>query len=934
MTKKIFFLFFLLLTTPYILDAYYFGKNKIQTRSYDFKIVESQHFRIFFYSGGEELFKFAVPVLEEAYEEYKSVFGIDFDNKIPVIIYNSPKHFQETNVIPQLIEEGVGGFTEIFKSRVVVPFTGSYREFRHVLRHELVHVFQYRIIMGKLRSSLITATVFRIPLWVMEGMAEYLSLGWSRDAESYIRDLAINNKLPSVEELGYYGGYIVYKEGQLIYKYVAENYGEEKVGEFFNILVFRRSLDEAIKKCFGITLEEFDKRFEEYVKKNYYPLFKEFDSPSGLKEITFHNKDASYMNVAPALSSDGSRVAFITDRSGRTNIVLYSAVSGRKLKTLVKGAKTPDFENLHMLRPGVNFSVDAKRIVFSAQSGSGDRIYIVNTENGRVEKSIKLDVDAIYTPVFSPSGKFIAFVGIKNSRSDIYIYDLESDTTIQLTNDPFDDRDPYFTDDGENVLFVSDRVLRHKNDTVFIFGSYAIFKINLKDRSIERLTPYARELKNPRLIQDTLLYFIRDYRGALNVFEYNIKTEKLYIVTRFISEVKDFDIAPKTNRMALSILWDGGYDIYIYSLTDTKEVKSIQWDESPPMLVKISLLESQKKYSPSFSLDWVNGYAEYMYPYGFSGLMALGLSDELGDHEITVITDLYQDILNSQFEITYSYLPRRTDYIFSIYQYWDFYYISDFEAYLNKNLGVEALLSYPLSRFRRFEFGLNFENQERHFLVEDIFGNFYEIPSLRETKNFLGVYLAHVFDNVLYSYYSDPLDGTRYYIGATKSVFLSTDLTIGVLDFRHYIRLAKRYVWANRFTAKYSTGRDSIVFTMGGPYDLRGYEYGELMGNKSILFSSELRVPFIDKIKIAFPLPLEIGGIRGVVFLDVGNAWSGGMKLQPFDKFPRLKDLKGDVGAGIRLELGFAKLKIDWAKKTNFVSVYDHTWQISLGRDF
>ena len=37
--------------------------------------------------------------------------------------------------------EGVGGVTELFKNRMVIPYNGSLKELKHVIYHELVHVF-------------------------------------------------------------------------------------------------------------------------------------------------------------------------------------------------------------------------------------------------------------------------------------------------------------------------------------------------------------------------------------------------------------------------------------------------------------------------------------------------------------------------------------------------------------------------------------------------------------------------------------------------------------------------------------------------------------------------------------------------------------------------------------------------------------------------
>ena len=128
-----------------ILFSQYFGQNKIQYKDFDFSVVRTQHFNIYFDKGGEELAAFAEEVLEDGYVLLSEDLGIEIDFTIPVILYNSPNDFAQTNITMSLIEEGVGGFTEILKNRMVIPYTGDYEEFRHVLVHELTHVFQFAV---------------------------------------------------------------------------------------------------------------------------------------------------------------------------------------------------------------------------------------------------------------------------------------------------------------------------------------------------------------------------------------------------------------------------------------------------------------------------------------------------------------------------------------------------------------------------------------------------------------------------------------------------------------------------------------------------------------------------------------------------------------------------------------------------------------------
>ena len=117
----------------------YFGKNKVRYKHFEWKYIKSSHFDIYFYEDAIETAKFTATVMESSYVEISNELNYRLSEPVPIFVYNSHNDFQQTNIISSLIPEGVGGFTEAFKNRVVIPFNGSYEEFRHVLHHELTH---------------------------------------------------------------------------------------------------------------------------------------------------------------------------------------------------------------------------------------------------------------------------------------------------------------------------------------------------------------------------------------------------------------------------------------------------------------------------------------------------------------------------------------------------------------------------------------------------------------------------------------------------------------------------------------------------------------------------------------------------------------------------------------------------------------------------
>jgi hypothetical protein len=401
-----------------LLSQYYFGQNKIQYEQFDWLMKETEHFEIYYYKSGEVLVPFAEDVLEESYNRLKVRFGYrekKNEEKIPVLIYKSHPDFEGTNVILERIPESVGGFTEIFKNRIVLPFNGSYSDFRHVLYHELVHVFQYRILFGGGMGALQRAATLNIPLWFIEGMAEFESMGWDESAESFIRDAVLNNRLYPIPILNYAGGYVVYKEGQSILHYIKDKYGDEKIGELMNKIKVTGSLTGAIKTVLGIDEDKLSEEWIESLKEEYWPLV-------GIKEdvmdiaipIVTHKEFRNIYNYTPAISPSGNKIVYYTDRTEEVQIRVVSAINSEDLGLLIKGGRSPKFESLHLMDGHIDFSPDGQFIVFAALEKGKDVLYLYDLKERKIKDRLEFPLDRIKWPEWSPDGSKIAFMGLKN----------------------------------------------------------------------------------------------------------------------------------------------------------------------------------------------------------------------------------------------------------------------------------------------------------------------------------------------------------------------------------------------------------------------------------------------------------------------------------------------------------------------------------------
>src|SRR6185295_15871424 len=205
-----------------------FGRNAVQYQTFHFKILRTQHFDVYFYEAEADAAAQAARMAERWYERISTVLRHQLSSRQPLVLYSDHPDFEQTNVLGEQPGEGTGGVTESLKRRIILPMGASLAETDHVVGHELVHAFQYDI-TGVGRGSLATG-LNRVPLWFIEGMAEYLSIGnVDPNTTMWMRDAVRRGELPSLRDLEN-PRYFPYRWGQSFWAYLGGTYGDDIVG--------------------------------------------------------------------------------------------------------------------------------------------------------------------------------------------------------------------------------------------------------------------------------------------------------------------------------------------------------------------------------------------------------------------------------------------------------------------------------------------------------------------------------------------------------------------------------------------------------------------------------------------------------------------------------------------------------------------------------
>ncbi len=904
----------------------YFGKNAIHYNNFDWHIYTTEHFEIYYYPEIEPQLERMAGYAESAYQQISSELKHDLAFKVPLILFKTSSEFQQQNVIPGAAQEGVGAFAEPTRDRVLMPLDSPPDLMYRLVVHELTHIFEFDIIP----ASLIRRSM---PLWVNEGLSDYMTGIWRPIDLMTVRDAAVSDIVPKMSELEGYGGFsnprLIYNLGHAVFEFIESRWGKEGLRQY--LFSLRKSVigggEDAYEEAFKMKPEDFDQQFERYLKERFKP-FRDKERPADYgRNLAPNPEKTSYSNalsVEPSPSGDLLAVYTGNRKDREYDIVLLSAKDGSVVRNLTQGFDK-DFGYEYLVTPGdrwnsvswMSWSPKGDRIAYFARR-ENDRVLILqNVVTRRIEQRIPIStVDDPESPTISPDGRNVVFAGLQGAVGDIFQVNLETDEITNLTKDSFADSGPTYAPDGKAILYVAR-----------ISGNEKLFRLDLATGKKTQITFGTHDDGQAKFLDANTVVFpstatdpaqaitpeVARNGNIYNLWTLNLETGELRQWTDAVGGnyspvvVHEGDTA---TRVAFITYYKGEYGL---NILERKEpiVKAATADFGAPGPIidfqapmTHTLVAENKKKKGTFEKMFLDGRPPVNVGVTSGGDVFGGsqvsFSDVLGDKQFNLFVasvSQYRTLSGS-----YVNLARRFQYALQGYSQTQFFYgllggvfydpalspiISRDLAVATRTIrGGTAFGIWPFDRYRRVEVfgGINqyeesyndpgLEQYSQQY-QQDVYGR-----NLFRNGTTIPVGLSFIQETTVFREFG-PLAGNTMrlaYEYAPSAGSLLGRQTADV-DLRYYQRLGGSGLLALRGRGFKSWGDAPDFIYFGGNSEMRGYNYLEFLGQNAAFLNAELRFPLIE----AMLTPLGVlGGIRGVFFANMGGANFEGQSFKWF----------------------------------------------------
>lgn len=911
----------------------YYGKNRVKYDKFNWSIYTTDHFEIFYYPELEPHLQRIAGYAESAYQHVSSELKHDLAFRIPLILYKTQSEFQQQNISGDELPEGVLAFAEPGRDRMVLPIDEPPDQLYHTITHELTHVFEFDIIPRGLVSS-------GLPLWVDEGLADYMAGGWNPLDLMQVRDAAISDNVPhmSVLETEPLSGRLPYSMGHATFEFIQSRWGMEGLRQF--LFSLRKSVigggESAYEEALKLKPDEFDDAFERYLKDRFKP-FRDKELPSdygkNLAPKRGHTPFVTVVSIEPSPTGDLIAAVAGNRKDQELDIILVSTKDGQVVRNLTSGFdKNRGFEYIATagglrgnLVPWISWSPVGDQLAYFVRTEKQKTLIVQNVVNGKTVHRFELKtVDMPESPSFSPDGKRVAFAALSKAVSDIFVIDLATGAITNVTKDAFADYSPAFAPDGKSLIY-----------TARISGNDKLFKLDLASGTKTQMTFGTHDDTGAHFVDANTVVFVSTAtdpnkpmtpemaRNGMvpNVWSLDLKAGMLSQWTDAATGTVSPIAIKQNNQMKTAFIsyYKGENGIHI--IDRAKPIATAQTsdfgapgpiiDFQAPLSHTLVRKNIRAKHAfERFSLDTRPGVNLGVTSGGnFYGGTDLTFTDVLGDKQM----NFYASSLSTYrtFSFSYTNIERRFQYAVQAYSQDSFFYGQGITAalydpslapFVDRDLsigsssqkGMTLFGIYPFNRYARIEVTGAFAHISQSYddpTLQELSDQYQQAQyggSVFNSGSIMPLGASLTRETTVFRDFGPVAGSTQrvsYTIAPKLNSFLSRQTVEG--EARSYTRLFSTGVLALRYRGFKSWGLAPDFTYFGGNADLHGYDYLSLLGQKAFYANAQLRFPIIE----AMLTPIgQLGGVRGNFFFDIGGAGFNGSPFTIATKKPTTYD--------------------------------------------
>jgi Tol biopolymer transport system component len=582
-----------------------FGKNRVQYKEFQWTYYKYQNFDVYFYLGGQELALYTADFAQKNLDQIEDKLDTSLDEKIQFIVYNNLTDLKQSNIgLVQDQKYNTGGVTHVIGKKVFLYFDGSHHHFDQQIRAGIAQNIVNQLLYGSsIGSQIKNTSLFPFPDWYLNGLVSYISEEWNTEIDNRVRDGIVSGRYDKFNILT---GRDATYAGHAFWHYIAQKYGTSSISNILYMAKVSRRLESGFLYILGVSFKNLVNEALDHYRAQYLADDQERDFPAEMM-LTKNRKNLYYNNLK--ISPDGNYVGYVWNKNGRYKVFLHDLRSGKR-KAVYKGGYRLD-EKIDYSYPLIAWHPSG-RILAIVVERKGETImnyYLLDEK--KTESVMLFQFQKVLDFSYADNGRDMVMSAVQRGQTDIFVYNIGSNSFQQITKDHYDDLYPRFINNSRDIIFSSNRIsdtirfeTRYKPGEVQ--GNYDLFLYNYSEKSniLRRVTdnPLSNEIRAMEY-SPGYISFLSDQNGIYNRYigwfdsainfidtttHYRYFTSS-YPVTNYSRNIREHDIAPSIAKYSQVLLRDQKYYLQIYDQETVRDLTPVEPGTTPFMESRINL---------------------------------------------------------------------------------------------------------------------------------------------------------------------------------------------------------------------------------------------------------------------------------------------------------------------------------------------------------